>query len=218
MASLHHEVWKHQTFHDGSYEASLVPSDRPCVEEMSKTHLLVSSGCHIRRNMLTLLVLLNVLDTELSRSKPAECSWRPLALLPCGKKSRQVMTPEAFAKTSIRGNLVYLISSGKVHVRNAAEHICTLRQSTYLFFFNQPKHSKAPWRLVIWQDDGQERRQCVWKKSKCWVCTLNNSPLSHRAWWTASLWHANHNLSVWELSKAGPLQFQFCKWTTFNNL
>ena len=93
--------------------------------------------------MLTLLVLLNALDTELSRSKPAECSWRPLALLPYGKKSRQVMTPEAFAKTSARSNLVYLISSGKVHLRNAAEHIRALRQSTYLFFLtnlNIPKH------------------------------------------------------------------------------
>ena len=133
---LHHEVWKHQKFHDGSCEASLVPSDRPCVEQTSKTHLLVSSGCHIRRNVLTLLVLLNMLDTEeLSRSKLAECSWRPLALLPYGKKSRQVMTPEAFAKTFARSNLVYLISSGEVHLRNAAEHMCALRQSTFLFLF-----------------------------------------------------------------------------------
>lgn len=143
---LHHEIWKHQTFHDGSSEASLAPSDRPCVQETSKTHLLVSSGCRIRRNVLTLLVLLNMLDMELSRSKLAECSWRPLALLPYGKKSRQVMTPEASAKTFARSNLVYLITSGKVHFRNAAEHICALRQSTFLFLFflNQPKHSKAP--------------------------------------------------------------------------
>lgn len=100
-------------------------------------------------------MLLNVLDTELSRSRLAECSWRPLALLPYGKKSSRVMTPEAFAKASARSNLVYLnkfrknASTGKL----CWAHMCmkTINISVFFFFFNQTKCSKAPCGLVIWQ-------------------------------------------------------------------
>lgn len=60
--------------------------------------LLVSSGCRIKKNALTLLVLLNVLDMELSRSKLVECSCRPLALLPYIKKRQSSDDPGGFHK------------------------------------------------------------------------------------------------------------------------
>ena len=109
--------------------------DRSSKELRSLKQLLEMGKASFSQPDSSLLVLLNVPDTELSRPRLAECSWRPLALLPYGKKSRQVMTPEAFAKTFARSNLVYLISSGEVHLRNAAEHMCALRQSTFLFLF-----------------------------------------------------------------------------------
>lgn len=69
------------------------------------------------------------------------------------KKSSRVMTPEAFAKASARSSLVYF---NKLRKNASTEKRCCthMRQSTFptfFYFLNQPKCSKAPGGLIIWQ-------------------------------------------------------------------
>lgn len=75
-------------------------------------------------NILTLLVLLRVLEVELSRSTLLECSCRPLALLPYIKKRQVRYIPQS---TSAGGSLVSLSKLRKMKsLTNTTEHICAL--------------------------------------------------------------------------------------------
>lgn len=83
--------------------------------------------------MLTLLVLLRVLEVELSRSTLAEWSCRPLALLPYIKKRQLRYSPK---DSSAGSSLASLNKLRKMNsFTNTAELIHVLRPSRFCYCF-----------------------------------------------------------------------------------
>lgn len=133
---LHHEVRKHQTSRSCRLGELCCPLIGPVPRRWVRPICWFLQGCQIKRNVLTLLVLLNVLDTELSRSRLVECSWRPLALLPYERKAVELWPLRRLQRHPLEAVWSISISSGKMHLlRNAAAHIWDNQRSRLFSIF-----------------------------------------------------------------------------------